>query len=155
MAILLVSLESTSHFWHRDAHSSHAMNCNMVSSSCWAGPRSPSVWIIRVSVPSPRLAAPTPNVCLHLIHIVTEKDSMFLEQMMEKQENSLEKSEKSRHGKGQALRTREESQGVPSKQNLLRLSIWVSPECWHLTQDSLLMPACCCFEFVLFHSCTT
>ena len=52
---------------------------------------------------------------------------MFLEEKLEKGRNNLEKSEKerSRHGKGQALRTQEESHGVLPKQNHLKLNKWV------------------------------
>ena len=62
-----------------------------------------------------------------MIQNVAEESSMFLEEKLEKGRNNLEKSEKerSRHGKGQALRTQEESHGVPPKQNHLKLNKWV------------------------------
>lgn len=82
MAILLVSLDNTSHS-DIDAHSSHTMGCGTESYV-----RSTPLWIIGVSVPAHGLAAPSPTCCLHLIHNVAEDSSMFLKERLEKKETA-------------------------------------------------------------------
>lgn len=120
----------------------------------WALPSDPR-WI-RISVPSHGPAAPTPTCYFHLICNIAEKSSVFLEERLKKKRNSLEKSKKSRHWKGQVPRTQEQSQSVAAKQNPLRLNNQNPLNCWQqLTGDSLFMLSCYSFEFIPFHGCKT
>lgn len=117
VTVLLVSQDNASHFWHRDAPSV-PLPAELNQGALLLG------LSVAVTVPSHRLEAQTCS--LHLIYNIAEKKTEHvLKERMKKKENSPEKSEKSRHWKGQALRTQEESQEVPPKQSPLRLSDWV------------------------------